>query len=202
MDTQMTEAGGLKHDQEKVQLELLSPTWLYGVGRVLTFGAKKYAAHNWRKGIQLSRLLGAALRHILSFLGGEDTDPESGLSHLYHASCCLMFASELHQTRPELDDRYKGESKKESGPEPEPKRCGCGAQIIREYGPFLGKDILYVEMCLSCQKSKQYKADTLHPAEKALMDILREEVIGTGKSKDLLVAAMKNIAHEYFEGEK
>lgn len=103
----MTEAEGTKYDSEKIQVELLSPTWLLGVGSVLTFGAKKYAAHNWRKGIARTRLLGAALRHILAYLGGEDRDPESGLSHLYHASCCLMFASELHETRPDLDDRYR-----------------------------------------------------------------------------------------------
>lgn len=98
---------GLKYDKEKIQVELLSPTWLEGVGMVLTFGAKKYAAHNWRKGIQLSRLLGACLRHVFAFMRGEDKDPESGLSHLYHASCCLMFASEIHRTKPELDDRVK-----------------------------------------------------------------------------------------------
>ena len=97
---------GIKHDAEKVRLDLLSPLWLTGVGQVLTFGARKYAAHNWRKGIERSRLLGACLRHVLAYLNGEDNDPETGLSHLFHASCCLMFASELHETRPDLDDRY------------------------------------------------------------------------------------------------
>lgn len=107
---------GVKHDQDKIQVELLSTLWLLGVGRVLTFGAKKYAAHNWRHGIKRSRLLGAALRHVLAYMGGEDRDQESGLSHLHHASCCLMFASELHETRPDLDDRWK-----------EPKTCpACG----------------------------------------------------------------------------
>lgn len=98
---------GVKNDAEKIQLELLSTRWLLGVGQVLTFGAKKYAAHNWRKGLQRSRLLGAVLRHIVAYLGGEDLDPETGLLHLHHASCCLMFASELHETRPDLDDRYR-----------------------------------------------------------------------------------------------
>jgi hypothetical protein len=100
----------IKHDQGKVQLELLSPVWIEGVGQVLSFGAKKYAAHNWRRGLQRSRLLGACLRHVFAYLRGEDVDPETGLLHLYHASCCLMFASELHYTRPDLDDRYKEET--------------------------------------------------------------------------------------------
>lgn len=107
----MSELEGTKHDGEKVRLDLLSTIWINGVGSVLTFGAKKYSANNWRKGIKLSRLLGAALRHIFAFLAGEDKDPESGLSHLYHASCCIMFAAELYETKSkDVDDRWKGTS--------------------------------------------------------------------------------------------
>lgn len=104
-------ATGVKHDQGKEPLGLLARSWLLGVARVLAFGAKKYAAHNWRGGIERSRLIDASLRHILAYNEGEDLDPESGLNHLYHASCCLMFASELHITRPDLDDRYKAVEK-------------------------------------------------------------------------------------------
>lgn len=104
-------SGATKHDQERTQLDLLSVTWLFGVGAVLTFGAKKYAAHNWRKGMAYSRLISASLRHILAFASGEDLDPETGLSHLYHASCCLMFLSELSITHPQCDDRYKADVK-------------------------------------------------------------------------------------------
>lgn len=99
---------GLKYDQEKPNLALLSPLWISGVGQVLSFGARKYAAHNWRRGISVSRLLAGCLRHVFAYLGGEELDPESGLSHLLHASCCLMFAHELMTTKRELvDDRYK-----------------------------------------------------------------------------------------------
>ncbi len=98
---------GVKYDQTKEPVSLLSRVWLLGVARVMGFGAKKYAAHNWRGGIERSRLLSAALRHILAYNEGEDTDPESGLPHLDHASCCLMFARETHETHPELDDRWK-----------------------------------------------------------------------------------------------
>lgn len=98
---------GVKHDAGKPMMELLSASWVEGVAKVLTLGAKKYASHNWRKGILQSRLLGAAFRHLFAYLRGEDLDPETGLSHLYHASCELMFAAELRETRPDLDDRYK-----------------------------------------------------------------------------------------------
>jgi hypothetical protein len=47
------------------------------------------------------------MRHLHAFNDGEDKDPESGLSHLAHASCCLMFLLEFEKTHQELDDRYK-----------------------------------------------------------------------------------------------
>lgn len=102
---------GVKHDGEKEPLALLSRVWLLGVAKVMGFGAKKYAADNWRGGIQRRRLISAALRHLLAYSDGEDNDPETGYSHLDHASCCLMFAREMHETRPDLDDRYKREAK-------------------------------------------------------------------------------------------
>jgi len=43
----------------------------------------------------------------MAFNDGEDKDPESGLSHLAHSLCCLMFLLEFEKTHPELDDRYK-----------------------------------------------------------------------------------------------
>lgn len=107
--------GAQKLDQEKADLSLFSVLWLFGVGRVLTFGKKKYAAHNWRKGLTLSRLLAAALRHIFAFLGGEDRDPETGECHLDHASCCLMFARETWELRPEFDDRWLPDEARQAG---------------------------------------------------------------------------------------
>ena len=148
----MSDEKGMKHDKEKVQLELLSPIWLNGVGQVLTFGAKKYAAHNWRRGIEISRLLGACLRHVFAFLGGEDKDPESGLSHLYHASCCLMFASELHETTPAMDDRYRKEIK---APEFNPilrYHCNeCNKPHTKEELDACLKEHSWV-MCFECKK--------------------------------------------------
>jgi hypothetical protein len=98
---------GAKFDHGKARMSLLDSSWLLGVAEVLGFGEKKYAAHNWRKGLSVSRLMDAAARHQAAFNDGENLDPESGKGHLYHASCCLMFASWMIKNRPDLDDRWK-----------------------------------------------------------------------------------------------
>lgn len=97
----------VKFDQGKMPLNLLSTEALNQTAAVLLFGADKYAAHNWRDGFLWSRPLAAAMRHITAFNDGEDRDPESGLSHLAHAACCIMFLLEFEKTHRELDDRYK-----------------------------------------------------------------------------------------------
>jgi len=106
---QLAETGGTKFDGEKPRTDLLSAIALEGLAAVLAFGARKYAAHNWRKGIHWSRVIGAILRHTFAFMRGEDTDPESGLPHVDAISCNAMFLAEFYRTRRDLDDRYRGE---------------------------------------------------------------------------------------------
>ena len=105
--TPTKDSKGTKYDQAKPPMSLLDAKFLEGVASVLGFGANKYAAHNWRNGIHYSRLISAAYRHLGAINMGEDTDPESGLSHSYHLGCCVMFLSEMMRTRPDLDDRWK-----------------------------------------------------------------------------------------------
>lgn len=97
----------VKADADKVRVDLLPVGPMMAIAEVLTFGANKYADHNWRKGFKWSRLLGAAMRHLFSFLRGEDKDPETGLSHLAHLGCCVMFLLEHEQNKLGEDDRYK-----------------------------------------------------------------------------------------------
>ena len=108
---QANHGSAVKFDQDKLPLNLLSTEALNQTAAVLKFGAQKYAEHNWRKGFAWSRPLAAAMRHLTAFNDGEDKDPESGLSHIGHAMCCLMFLLEFEKTHPELDDRYKPEKK-------------------------------------------------------------------------------------------
>ena len=100
-------SSGVKHDSEKPRMDLLSTKALIQVAKVMGMGAKKYGDSNWRGGLAWSRVIGAALRHLTAFNDGENIDPESGLSHIAHLSCCAMFLLEYIETHPELDDRYR-----------------------------------------------------------------------------------------------
>lgn len=102
-----------KYDQGKPRIGLISSKWLLGIANVLTFGANKYGDHNWKLGFPTSRLFDALQRHLLAWNDGEDYDPESGLHHLDHAACCLMFLKHQMITKPQLDDRYKDIEPKE-----------------------------------------------------------------------------------------
>lgn len=106
------EQKGLKFDQDKPRMDLLPYSSLEEIAKVLTFGAKKYTAGNWAKGLHYSRLISAAQRHIGSMNEGEDTDPESGLPHSAHAACCLLFLIWMQKNKPEMDDRWIHETKK------------------------------------------------------------------------------------------
>ena len=65
-------SGAIKFDSDKPRMDLLDAYAIEQLAQVLTFGASKYAAQNWRKGISKSRLLAAAFRHLFAYLRGED----------------------------------------------------------------------------------------------------------------------------------
>lgn len=98
----------LKFDDNKVPVELLPTQALEEIAKVLAFGAKKYDSWNWAKGFKWTRLIGAAIRHLYAYQRGEDKDPESGLSHLAHAGCCILFLLQHEISGLGQDDRFKG----------------------------------------------------------------------------------------------
>lgn len=100
----------MKFDTGKPMLGLISSIFQLGLARVLTYGATKYNAHNWRKGFVWSRPYDALQRHLVAWNMGEDLDPETKMSHLDHAACELMFLRELTETHKSLDDRHKSNS--------------------------------------------------------------------------------------------
>lgn len=83
---------GIKFDGKKMRISLLPILSVLEVVRVLEFGAKKYAPDNWKyvEGAQ-GRYWDAAMRHMFAYKTGEKLDDETGLSHLAHAACCILF---------------------------------------------------------------------------------------------------------------
>lgn len=81
-----------KHDQGKRLWNLLPFGSIGRVVDVLTFGANKYNPNNWQTVPDArNRYFAATMRHIDAWWSGEQTDPESGLHHLAHGACCLLF---------------------------------------------------------------------------------------------------------------
>lgn len=104
----MSDAGGTKFDSGKPRISLIPVEAILGIGKALTYGAKKYQPdHNFRNGIQQTRIADAAFRHLLAWVNGEDKDPESGLPHLYHAGASIAMLIWMTENRKDLDDRWK-----------------------------------------------------------------------------------------------
>lgn len=90
---------GVKYDQGKQKLtdmlgpgfDLLPPEGPKAVATILDYGAKKYAPRNWELGMDWDRPFNAAIRHMFAWWSGEDNDPETGYSHLWHAATNLFF---------------------------------------------------------------------------------------------------------------
>jgi hypothetical protein len=98
---------GCKADQEKTRMDLI-PAWvLEALGRVLTYGAKKYAPDNWKQVAEgKDRYYSALLRHLLAWRSGESIDSESKLPHLWHVLCNVVFLVYFSDcTPPQMDGK-------------------------------------------------------------------------------------------------
>lgn len=58
--------------------------------QVFGFGAKKYKAWNWAKGMAWSVPLACIGRHLMAIASGEENDPESDLPHRGHVICNVV----------------------------------------------------------------------------------------------------------------
>ena len=99
---------GRKDDQTKLPHHLQPFDAIAEISKVLAFGAGKYGDRNWEKGMAWHRPFSACIRHLWDWWLRRGPDNETGLSHLAHAGCCILFliAYELrgvgHDDRPGL----------------------------------------------------------------------------------------------------
>jgi len=92
------QATGRKDDKDKVQLDLIEPSFIMGVGKVLTKGAEKYGKNNWQKlDDAADRYYAAIMRHLMAWRMGEKSDEDSGLNPMYHIAANAMFLAHLDE---------------------------------------------------------------------------------------------------------
>lgn len=76
--------------------------------QVLAFGAQKYAAFNWEKGLNFSRVISAGIRHALAAgLDGDGADVETDLAHKYHFDCNILFMVQYLDSMRHNPDTYR-----------------------------------------------------------------------------------------------
>lgn len=75
----------------KRRIDLFPYEGVLGPLEAIEYGANKYTERGWEKGLDFSSIFAAANRHLWQWWSGEDVDPESGVHHLKHAACNLIF---------------------------------------------------------------------------------------------------------------
>lgn len=78
------------------------------VGVALYEGALKYGRHNWRDAkstLRASVYYDAAMRHLMAWWEGEDTDPDSNMSHITKVLSCLTVFRDAMMSEQWTDDR-------------------------------------------------------------------------------------------------
>lgn len=116
-----------KFDKGKTRWDLLPWREIEEIVEVLTYGAAKYGANNWKRGLDWDRLFSAAIRHLQAAKRGETADSESGKPPLAHAMCNLLFMMYFDKERMQRQTKegttlleiFEGENNAEVSPPPQ-----------------------------------------------------------------------------------
>lgn len=103
----------LTFDDGKPPLAVLPWAALDAMALVQAYGHKKYKNfYNYRKGMEVSRHLSCAIRHIRDYMNGHEVDHESGINPLAHSMVRIGFVLQNLADGTAIDDRYKKDTKK------------------------------------------------------------------------------------------
>lgn len=102
-DTNPKDAVGVKKWRQFTAVPL---TVLAELGVAMLEGARKYGKHNYRvAGVRASVYVDAAMGHIMQWWEGENTDADSGLSHVIKAIASLTVLRDAMIQNKLVDDR-------------------------------------------------------------------------------------------------
>lgn len=95
----------IKNDKNKPDLDLIPPEFQDVVALAFMDGERKYSRHNYRNGMDWTRLLSAAKRHLNAFSAGEDYADDSKVHHLGHAGACIAMLMDFYVNKLGNDNR-------------------------------------------------------------------------------------------------
>lgn len=105
---------GARLNGGKTRYDLIPTHLLKSTADVFAYGANKYAAWNWCKGMPYSAVIGCIKRHLAEIEMGNDYDDESGKRHIGHLMCNLLMLEQYQNMceadadiKAKLDDRPK-----------------------------------------------------------------------------------------------
>lgn len=91
---------------KKVCLSHVPVSVMLEVSLAMQEGAQKYGPVNWAtKPIRAKAYFDALFRHMAAWMGGEDTDPDSGLPHIVKALATLVVLRDAQRRGKVIDDR-------------------------------------------------------------------------------------------------
>jgi len=97
------------YGDKKIPVHLVPPAASMYLAMAFKEGARKYGAYNWRENdVEAMTYVGAALRHIMQYLDGEDIDPDTGeaeVPHLAAAGACLAILADATEGDNLIDNR-------------------------------------------------------------------------------------------------
>jgi Domain of unknown function (DUF5664) len=112
-DSTKAATGSLRFNTGKPQTNEIDPSFILGMGEVLTRSRSKYPAFNWQKDTPFSVPYDSAMRHLMAFQAGDDIDKESQCHHLLHVATNIMFLYYHYNNKSENDDRgFKNKNNK------------------------------------------------------------------------------------------
>jgi len=105
VSTNPKEALGIK----KASTRYVPRCLMVAVGGVMALGGSKYGPFNWRQNpVEAMTYVEAIDRHLAAWAEGEDTDPESGESHLAHIAACCGLVIDAQEYGTLIDNRVAG----------------------------------------------------------------------------------------------
>lgn len=96
---------------KKPDLSVVPPSSLLHLSTAMMNGAEKYGPFNWRdQPISARPYIAAAMRHLLSFLDGEDFSSDTAAAgapvhHLAHTMACCAILLDAIETEKLIDNR-------------------------------------------------------------------------------------------------